>query len=52
MAAELSIQLGVGDWYMNVPLRGGVRRASNESLGAISGAKRLSEPANPATPSK
>ena len=37
---------------MNVPLRGGVKRASNESLGAISGARREAEPANPATPSK
>jgi hypothetical protein len=37
---------------MNVPARGGVKRASNESRGAMAGEIFPEPPLNPATPSK
>jgi len=37
---------------MKVPARGGVNRASNESPGAMTGARRVPLPLKPATPSK
>jgi hypothetical protein len=37
---------------MYVPARGGVKRTTNESLGAIIGAIRRPVPLNPPTPSK